>query len=99
MVYLPLPFGRPTGRLAAAAAAVASCSRCLRACHVALDLSPIDLRRWLCFGHPPHAEVEEAPVSRRLVGLGHFGTFPNGFTGPSSSFPAPNKPYFWAQSY
>jgi hypothetical protein len=29
------PFGRPTGRLAAAAAATASCSRCLRACRLA----------------------------------------------------------------
>jgi hypothetical protein len=36
--FLPLPFGRPTGRLAAAAAAAASCSCCCRcccACHLA----------------------------------------------------------------
>jgi hypothetical protein len=57
---------------------------------LALDLSPIDLRRWPLFGHPPHAEVGEALVPGRQVWLGHFRTFPNGFTGPSSSFPAPN---------
>jgi hypothetical protein len=33
--FLPLPFGRPTGRLAAAAAAAASCLRCLRTCRLA----------------------------------------------------------------
>jgi hypothetical protein len=38
------------------------------------------------FGHPLHAKVEEAPLPRRPVGLGHFRPFPNGFTGPSSSF-------------
>ncbi len=31
-------------------------------------------------------EVEEAPVPGRPVGLGHFRTFPNGITDPSSSF-------------
>jgi hypothetical protein len=36
--------------------------------HVALDLSPIDLRRWPLFGHPLHAKVEEAPLPGRPVG-------------------------------
>ncbi len=49
--------------------------------HVALDLSPIDLRRWALFGHPLHAEMEEAPLPGRPVGLGRFRPFPNGFTG------------------
>jgi hypothetical protein len=66
---------------------------------LALDLSPIDLRRWPLFGHPPHAEVEEALVPGRQVWLGHFRPFPSGLTGPSSSFPAPNKPYFGAKFY
>jgi hypothetical protein len=53
---------------------------------VALDLSPIDLRRWPIFGHPPHAEVEEAPLPGRPVGLGHFRLFSNGFLGPKLEF-------------
>ncbi len=34
---------------------------------VALDLSLVDLRRWPLFGHPPHAEVKEAPLPGRPV--------------------------------
>ncbi len=66
--FLPLPFGRPTGRLAAAAVAVASCLgvllACLLAClplglHVALDQSLIDLR-W----QPPKARRLRCPGGR-----------------------------------
>jgi hypothetical protein len=61
--------------------------------HVALNLSPIDLRWWPIFSYP-HAEVDAG----RLVGLGHFRPFTNGFTGRWSSVPAPNNPYGWAKS-
>jgi hypothetical protein len=44
--------------------------------HLALDLSPINLRRRALFD-PPHAEVEEALLPGRTVGLGHFRPFPN----------------------
>jgi hypothetical protein len=59
--------------------------------HIALGLSPIDLRRWALLGHPLHAEVEEAPLPGRPVGLSHF-RLPNGFTGPSSSFCGSEQP-------
>ncbi len=65
--------------------------------HVALDLSPINLRRWALFGHPIHAEVEEAPLPRRPVGLGDCRPFPNGFTGPSSSFCGSEYPLLLAR--
>jgi hypothetical protein len=38
----------------------------------------MDIRRWPLFGHPPHAEVKEAPVPGRPVKVGHFRPFPNG---------------------
>jgi hypothetical protein len=60
--------------------------------HVALDPSPIDLRRWAFFGHPLHAEVEESSLPGRPVGLGYFRPFPNVITGPSSSFCGSEQP-------
>jgi hypothetical protein len=51
--------------------------------HVALDLSPIDLRLWPLFGHLPDAEVDKAPLPVWPVGFGHFRPFLNGFRAAS----------------
>jgi hypothetical protein len=67
----------------AACAPAAWPPRCARP---ASPTSTIDLRRWALFGHPLHAEVEEAPVPRRLVGLGQFRPFPNGLVAPKRVF-------------
>jgi hypothetical protein len=56
--------------------------------HIALDLSLVGLRRWPLFGHPPNAEVKEAPLPGRPVISGR----PEWSIGRPSIFPAPNKP-------
>jgi hypothetical protein len=49
-------------------------------------------------GRPPAAE-DEAPLSGRPVGLGHFRPFPNGFTGPSLSFSGSKQPLLLENAY
>jgi hypothetical protein len=61
--------------------------------HVALDLSLVGIRRWQIFGHPPHADGNEAPLPGRSVGLGHFRLFRMVYWPPP---PASNKPYVGA---
>jgi hypothetical protein len=99
--FLPLPFGRPTGRLAAAAAAAASCSRCLRACRLASTARSTSARSTSGGGH--FSATRFTPKWKRLrCPGGRSGSAPavsEWFTGPQTSFPAPNIPYCWAKSY
>jgi hypothetical protein len=78
--FLPLPIGRPTGRHALAATRCtcnAPNTRLPLGLHLALDLSPIDLRRRALFD-PLHAELEEAPLPGLAVRrIGNFRPFPN----------------------
>jgi hypothetical protein len=57
--------------------------------HLALDLSPIDLR-WRALFDPLHAELEEAPLPGLAVRrIGHFRPFPNDLRARSRIFQTP----------
>jgi hypothetical protein len=64
--------------------------------HLALDLSPIDLRRRALFD-PLHAELEEAPLPGLGVRrIGHFRPFPNDLRARSRIFQTPKDFTFFS---